>query len=76
MFRAALGIETRRDAVRSDTRHDSAQWAEADHDSWEATIVSGTDSRNTNAAESNDEKGYSKYTVASEKSEKEPGRRK
>ena len=61
---------------RLQVRHDGSQWAETEHDSWEATIVSGTDCRNKNVAESNDEKGYSTYTVASEKSEKEPGRRK
>ena len=61
---------------RLHVRHDNSQGAKADHDSWEITIVSGTECRNKNVAETNDEKGFSTYTVTSEKSEKEPGRRK
>ena len=74
IFRAALGIGTKRSAFKSDTTARSGQKLSTTRG--RATIVSGTDCRNKNVAESNDEKGSSTYTVASEKSEKEPGRRK
>ena len=73
MFRAALGIGTKRSAFKPDTTARSGQKLSTTRG---RPIVSGTDCRNKNVAESNDEKGSSTYTVASEKSEKEPGRRK